>query len=92
MREFCTYGSVRGASGNRRPYRDHGDLLPYPNAQIPAGVGSVAVSMGGGGKSSSPCMPICRDSQHCGGIDRRSSGVGCRKQVVAASPDWERLA
>jgi hypothetical protein len=22
MREFCTYGSVRGASGNRRPYRD----------------------------------------------------------------------
>jgi len=24
MREFCTYGSVRGASGNRRPYRDSG--------------------------------------------------------------------
>jgi len=23
MREFLTYGSVRGAVGNRRPYRDH---------------------------------------------------------------------
>jgi hypothetical protein len=22
MQQFCTYGSVRGASGNRRPYRD----------------------------------------------------------------------
>jgi len=22
MQQSCTYGSVRGASGNRRPYRD----------------------------------------------------------------------
>jgi len=22
MQEICLYGSVRGASGNRRPYRD----------------------------------------------------------------------
>ena len=22
MQQFCTYGSVRGAPGNRRPYRD----------------------------------------------------------------------
>jgi len=22
MQQFCTYGSVRGASENRRPYRD----------------------------------------------------------------------
>ena len=22
MQQFCTYGSVRGASGNWRPYRD----------------------------------------------------------------------
>ena len=22
MREFCKYGSVRGAAGNRRPYRE----------------------------------------------------------------------
>ena len=22
MREYCSYGSVRGAPGNRRPYRD----------------------------------------------------------------------
>jgi hypothetical protein len=22
MQQFCMYGSVRGASGNRRPYRD----------------------------------------------------------------------
>ena len=23
VREYCTPGSVRGAPGNRRPYRDH---------------------------------------------------------------------
>ena len=22
MQQFCQYGSVRGATGNRRPYRD----------------------------------------------------------------------
>src|ERR1700745_3799276 len=27
MREFRTYGSVRGASGNGRPYRDHSLLV-----------------------------------------------------------------
>ncbi len=24
MQQFCQYGSVRGATGNRRPYRDDG--------------------------------------------------------------------
>ena len=23
MQQFCQYGSVRGATGNRRPYRDN---------------------------------------------------------------------
>src|SRR4030095_15012437 len=27
VRENCTLGSVRGAPGNRRPYRDHGAKL-----------------------------------------------------------------
>jgi len=27
VREYCTPGSVRGAPGNRRPYRDHGPAL-----------------------------------------------------------------
>ena len=26
MQQSCTYGSVRGASGNRRPYRDKAPL------------------------------------------------------------------
>ena len=30
MREFRTYGSVRGAHGNGRPYRDH-SLLVFEN-------------------------------------------------------------
>ena len=28
MQQSCTYGSVRGASGNRRPYRDKRLLQP----------------------------------------------------------------
>ena len=27
MQQFCTYGSVRGALGNRRPYRDRSTLF-----------------------------------------------------------------
>ncbi len=27
MQQFCQYGSVRGATGNRRPYRDIADTL-----------------------------------------------------------------
>jgi hypothetical protein len=27
MQQSCTYGSVRGASGNRRPYRDKTPIL-----------------------------------------------------------------
>jgi hypothetical protein len=30
MQQFCTYGSVRGASGNRRPYRDKIEFNPQP--------------------------------------------------------------
>jgi hypothetical protein len=26
MQQFCTYGSVRGAPGNRRPYRDKTEI------------------------------------------------------------------
>ena len=28
MREYCTYGSARGAAGNRRPYRNHDYCSP----------------------------------------------------------------
>jgi hypothetical protein len=27
MQQSCTYGSVRGASGNRRPYRDTNEAV-----------------------------------------------------------------
>jgi hypothetical protein len=27
MQQFCTYGSARGALGNRRPYRDNSRVL-----------------------------------------------------------------
>ena len=30
MQQFCQYGSVRGATGNRRPYRDNS----YPPSYI----------------------------------------------------------
>jgi hypothetical protein len=32
MQQSCTYGSVRGASGNRRPYRDKTRSKPPMNA------------------------------------------------------------
>jgi hypothetical protein len=30
MQQFCTYGSVRGAMGNRRPYRNNSYLAKLP--------------------------------------------------------------
>ncbi len=33
MQQFCQYGSVRGATGNRRPYRDDGFCGEMPRAQ-----------------------------------------------------------
>jgi hypothetical protein len=30
MQQFCTYGSVRGASGNWRPYRDRKEFAAPP--------------------------------------------------------------
>jgi hypothetical protein len=38
MREFRTYGSVRGAHGNGRPYRDHSLLVSEAE---PEGRGAV---------------------------------------------------
>jgi hypothetical protein len=32
MRESCTYGSVRGARGNSRPYRDQGEFTSTERA------------------------------------------------------------
>jgi len=37
MQQFCTYGSVRGALGNQRPYRDKrpvGDRLPHGRSSV----------------------------------------------------------
>ena len=33
MQQFCQYGSVRGATGNRRPYRDDGFFGRVPQPQ-----------------------------------------------------------
>ena len=45
MQQFCTYGSVRGAPGNRRPYRDKtGFLGKIPSRRPPistSGQGSL---------------------------------------------------
>lgn len=35
MQQFCQYGSVRGATGNRRPYRDDGFCGQPPEPQAP---------------------------------------------------------
>jgi hypothetical protein len=37
MQQFCTYGSVRGASGNRRPYRDKAPLESSALRRNPTG-------------------------------------------------------
>jgi hypothetical protein len=36
MQQSCTYGSVRGASGNRRPYRDKRALQDLKHSQAEA--------------------------------------------------------
>ena len=35
MQQFCKYGSVRGAAGNRRPYRDPYLLKNTLNSSTP---------------------------------------------------------
>jgi hypothetical protein len=38
MQQFCQYGSVRGATGNRRPYRDIAHtLFSFPSNGILCG-------------------------------------------------------
>ena len=47
MRESCTYGSVRGARGNSRPYRDCSpffDSISHPIGQDPMIVAQAASS------------------------------------------------
>ncbi len=51
MQQFCQYGSVRGATGNRRPYRDDdfpGSLpqvaVRSPKQKAPRGAGPEAAS------------------------------------------------
>ena len=34
MRESCTYGSVRGALSNERPYRDRREFIDRPTDQL----------------------------------------------------------
>ena len=35
MQQFCQYGSVRGATGNRRPYRDNLYPTGYRGVLLP---------------------------------------------------------
>ena len=44
MREFRTYGSMRGALGNGRPYRDQRCPVPHGESQAEAGRGAVGVA------------------------------------------------
>jgi len=38
MQQFCTYGSVRGASENRRPYRDKNRATARSRARLRKGM------------------------------------------------------
>jgi len=55
MREFRTYGSVRGAPGNARPYRDHSLLVSEAK---PRGRGAVLT------RSWDRVPPSRRDGDH----------------------------
>src|SRR5271157_2936452 len=59
MQQFCTYGSVRGAPGNRRPYRDktpkNGRLLSSNNLIMHNMARNCSVSAG----SKSPFSATC---------------------------------
>ena len=49
MQQFCTYGSVRGAAGDRRPYRDEtGVRNTALAAQCPAPAVSTLISHSAG--------------------------------------------
>ena len=41
MQQSCTYGSVRGASGNRRPYRDKRVLDPQKQPSLERRINSL---------------------------------------------------
>jgi len=45
MREFRTYGSVRGAPGNRRPYRDRCGDSPRFVSELPSWFSFVSVEL-----------------------------------------------
>ena len=45
MQQFCQYGSVRGAAGNRRPYRDKS---PAVDPELPAGGLRLCIHRRGG--------------------------------------------
>ena len=62
MRESCTYGSVRGALSNERPYRD-ATLLRL----LTAAFGTWRLSL--------RCTKSRRDRRHCG--HRLAPGPNC---------------
>jgi len=41
MQQSCTYGSVRGALGNWRPYRDKRDLNPLKTTFSERGINNL---------------------------------------------------
>jgi hypothetical protein len=58
MREFRTYGSVRGAHGNGRPYRDQAALVVGTGVLVDRGQAAISFSFANGIASRKVCIGV----------------------------------
>ena len=79
MREFRTYGSMRGALGNGRPYRDQRCPVPHGESLAEAGRGAVGVASFAASSRPWPAinMPFSRTSTGMVQPNSRSDALIC---------------